>query len=116
MVAYADHAFVGEVLGVVATEEARSTTVWKVRVVDTVKGDPGDIVLVRQLGYVDRKSRAHVAEDQPLLKAGSRQLLVTTRTPVAGELTLIGGPRSSVPIKTATDQSRVVAEYRTAAR
>lgn len=113
---YADDAFVGEVVGVAQTEEDRSTTVWKVRAVDTVKGTPGDVVLVRQLGYVDREGRAHVAEDQPLLKIGSRQLLVTTRTSVAGEMTLIGGPRSSVPIKTAAQERQLVNEYRTAAR
>lgn len=113
---YADQAFVGEVVGIARTEEARSATVWKVRVVDAVKGTPGEVVLVRQLGYVDKNSRAHVAEDQPLLRIGSRHLLVTTRTPVAGELTLIGGPRASVPIRTSTDERRVVDEYAAAAR
>lgn len=113
---YADDAFVGEVLGVAETEEDRSTTVWKVRVIESVKGTSGTLVLVRQLGYVDKSSKAHVAEDQPLLTIGSRQLLATTRTSVAGEFTLIGGPRSSVPIKTAADQRRVVDEYSAAAR
>lgn len=113
---YADQAFVGEVVGVARTEEARSATVWKVRVVDAVKGTPGNVVLVRQLGYVDKNDKAHVAEDQPLLRVGSRQLLVTTRTPVGGELTLIGGPRASVPIKSSTDQRRVIDEYTAAAR
>lgn len=113
---YADDAFIGEVLGVEATEESRSTTVWRVRVTERVKGNLSGTVLVRQLGYVDKDSRTHVAENQPLLVPGSRQLLVTTHGDAEGVLTLVAGPRSSVAVKTSSDQARVLAEYRAAAR
>jgi hypothetical protein len=114
LMAYGEEVFVGEVLEAVRTDEAKSSTLWRVRVIRSVKGDRRGDALVWQLGYVDGDGRAHVAEEQPLLQPGHRVLLVTTRE--GEENTLVAGPAARVPVDSRADEERVVGEYRAAQR
>lgn len=114
LMGYGNEVFVGETLEAVRTDEARSSTLWRVRVIQSVKGDRRGEVLVWQLGYVDSDGRAHVTEGQPLLQPGGRVLLVTTRA--GEENTLVAGPAARVPVDSRADEERVVAEYRAAQR
>ena len=114
LMAYGNEVFVGEALKALRTDEARSSTLWRVRVIRSVKGDRRGEALVWQLGYVDRTGRAHVTEEQPLLQPGARVLLVTTRE--GAENTLVGGPAARVPIRSRANEEQVIAEYRAALR
>jgi len=106
--------FVGEVLGPAETDYRFGSTLWRVRVVRSIKGSPSGEVLVRQLGYVDKDGRTHATEEQPLLLAGTRHLLVTTRVGGASENTLIAGPAASVPVKSSVHEQRLIQQYRDA--
>lgn len=112
---YAEAAFIGEVIGKEGTDEAYSTTVWRVSVKNAIKGQPQGEVLVRQLGYVDSDGRAHVTEKQPMLVDGRKYLLVTT-VDETGQHTLVAGPAASVPAETAAEEASVVDVYQAASR
>lgn len=112
LMSYGDEVFVGEVLEAVRTDEERSSTLWRVRVIRSIKGAPQGEALVWQLGYVDADGRAHVTEEQPLLQRGARVLLVTTRD--GDENTLVAGPAARVSIGSNVDEERLVREYRAA--
>lgn len=114
LMSYATEAFVAEVIGVERTEEPAATTVWRVRIVQSVKGSRTGEVLVRQLGYIDSDRRPHVTEEQPLLVPGSRRLLVTTRAAGATENMLIAGPAASVDASGQGRQAQLVKEYQLA--
>jgi hypothetical protein len=106
--------FVGEVLGPAETDYNAGSTLWRVRVVRSIKGSPDREVLVRQLGSVDRDGRTRATEEQPLLLAGRRHLLVTTRVGGASENTLIAGPAASVPLSSSVHEQQLVQQYRDA--
>jgi hypothetical protein len=116
LMSHGTHAFIAEVIGAERTEHAASTTVWRVRVVRSVKGSASGEVLVRQLGYVDKDGRAHVTEEQPLLLAGGKRLLVTTQDPGSSEHQLIAGPAASVNAPTADHELQLVRDYTAALR
>jgi hypothetical protein len=115
LMTFGEAAFTGTVLGVARTDEANSTTVWRVSVKNSFKGAAAPTILVRQLGYVDGGGRSHVAEDQPLLVAGAEYLMVTTRDATSGEYTLVSGPAASVRADSAAQQKVLVQAYSAAA-
>lgn len=114
LMGFADAAFVGTVVDKEATIDSAATTVWRVSVSRAVKGSPTGEVFVRQLGYVDGDGQAHVTEEQPMLEAGRRYLLVTTVDAQTGQHTLIAGPAASVPVGSAARESQLVVEYQRA--
>ena len=113
---YGNEVFVAEVLHVARTDAKASTTVWRVKVIKSIKGSRSGEVLVRQLGYVDANKKAHVVEDQDLLVPGTRRLLVTTRTADADVNTLVGGAASVADVASPARERLVVAEYAKALR
>lgn len=112
LMSYGDEVIVGEVLEPMRTDEERSSTLWRVRIIRSIKGDRSGEAQVWQLGYVDSDGRAHVADEQPLLEPGRRYLLVTTRE--GDENTLVAGPAASVRVESIAQENRVVDEYRAA--
>lgn len=116
LMGYASEVFVAQVVEKVETDQQAGMTLWRVSVLDSIKGSRIGEALVRQLGYVDDNGKEHHAEEQPLLAAGKRYLLVTTRQSGAGENTLVAGPSSSVEVGPAEHQRSVASEYRAAMR
>ena len=114
LMAYADEVFVGDVREAVKVDEDRSSALWRVGIVRSVKGGRSGEALVWQLGYIDGEGRAHVPEEQALLAAGRRALLVTTRD--GEENTLVAGPAAHVLVSSQSHQGRIVEQYRAARR
>ncbi|MFB6722530.1 hypothetical protein ACFCV3_20300 [Kribbella sp. NPDC056345] len=111
---HASAVFVAEIIGAERTDESAASTVWRVRVVQSLKGTRTGEILVRQLGYVDSARRVHAAEEQPMLVPGGRRLLVTTGGADGGPATLLAGPAASVDVGDSVRQAQVTKEYQSA--
>jgi hypothetical protein len=83
-----------------------------VSVITSIKGTRSGETLVTQLGFVADDGATYAAEEQKLLEAGRRYLLVTNRED--GQNTLVAGPASSVAVSTPASEARVIREYQQA--
>jgi len=88
---------VGEVLEARSSKEDGITTAFKVRILDSLKGDRSGTIVVRQHGGVIGNETWEL-EDQPLLAVGSTYLLAVARSK-GGEMFLISGPISATKVE-----------------
>ncbi|MDP9433219.1 MAG: hypothetical protein M3P91_11035 [Actinomycetota bacterium] len=78
-----------------------------------LKGNPGTVVTVRQMGGTVGED-TWTLDDHLMLEVGQRYLLTASNKPDAAALTLPAGPLSVQPVSSAADAQAKAAAWRTA--
>lgn len=101
-----------DVAGVTGTDGSESPrTLFKVKVLQTLKGSAAGTVTVSQLG-AKIGNDIWVPDDQPLLEPGKTYVLATTG--LSGKHTLLAGPVAQQRVTGPDQQARLLAKWREA--
>ncbi len=124
LVGFADTVFLGEVVEQVGSrglptsdpEDEIPQTQFTVKVIERIKGDPPDKIVVSQGSGIEKASGSLVLLDgDPLLKPGEVVLFAANRSPDFDWYTIVAGPYGAIRTKDAEDAETMVSEFRAAA-